>query len=241
MVRNYKRKTVTKYTDSDMKNALDAICNKQQKPSVVAQQFNIPVTTLYARLSGIRGSGPRGGKTVLSPEEEAFLVQTIEIFEKWQLPLLRRDVIDIARAYMLELGKQISSSTQLSDWFLSFMSRHRDLKLTKCQNLEKSRSVSCTPQVISKWLLIKTGPIDQNHFFLLILEGWFQTLHGVLSKHKLFDRPNAIFNVDESGFLNDPGRRSVVVRRSTKHVISSQAGSGKEMVTVLICTSASGK
>jgi hypothetical protein len=74
-----------------------------------------------------------------------------------------------------------------------------------------------------------------------ILDGWFETLKGVLTKYNLFDRPNAIFNVDESGFFDDPGRRSVVVKRSTKHVIASQSGTGKQMTTVLICTSASGK
>lgn len=63
--------------------------------------------------------------------------------------------------------------------------------------------------------------------FASISEGWFETLKGVLSKHNLFDRPNAIFNVDESGFFDDPGRRSVVIKRSTKHVIASQSGTGK--------------
>ncbi|CAF1524853.1 unnamed protein product [Adineta steineri] len=221
MVRNYKRKTVAKYTEADMQKALDAVRSKELKPLDAAKNNNnIPLATLYARLSGTRGNGPRGAKTILSSEEESFLVQTIEIFEKWQLPLLQNNVIDIARAYMLELGKKINQTAPLTDWFASFMHRHHDLKLTKCENLEKTRSVSCTP---------------------LIIQRWFETLHGVLSKHKLLDRPNAIFNVDESGFFNDPGRRSVVVRRSTKRVISSQSGSGKEMTTVLICTSASGK
>jgi hypothetical protein len=108
------------------------------------------VATLYARLSGIRGNGPRGAKTILSSEEEAFLVQTIEIFEKWQLPLLRKSVIDIARAYMMELGKKIDENSQLTEWFICFMARHPDLKMAKCENLEKARSVSCTPLVISK-------------------------------------------------------------------------------------------
>ncbi|CAF3747959.1 unnamed protein product, partial [Rotaria sordida] len=136
------RKTVTNYTEADIKEAIDAVRNNRVKPSAAAKDKNIPLATLYARLSETRGSGPRGAKPILSSEEESFLVQTIEIFEKWQLPLLRRSVIEIARAFMIEL---------------------------------------------------------------------------------------------------DPGRRSVVVKRSTKHVISSQSGSGKEMTTVLICASASGK
>jgi hypothetical protein len=30
--------------------------------------------------------------------------------------------------------------------------------------------------------------------------GWFATLHEVLQKHELFDKPNQIFNFDETGF-----------------------------------------
>lgn len=150
MVRNYKRKTVTNYTETDLEKALDAIRTQELKPSAAAKQFNIPVATIYARLSGIRGNGPRGAKTILSPAEEAFLVQTIEIFEKWQLPLLRKSVIDIARSYMMELGKKIDKNAPLTEWFISFMARHRELKLAKCENLEKARSVSCTPLVISE-------------------------------------------------------------------------------------------
>lgn len=150
MVRNYKRKTVTNYTQADLEKALEAIQNSRMMPRAASKQFNIPVATLYARSSGIRGNGPRGGKTILSSEEEAFLVHTIEIFQKWQLPLLRRNVIDIAHAYMTELGKKFKQSSPLTEWFISFMARHPELKLTKCENLEKARSVSCTPLVISE-------------------------------------------------------------------------------------------
>ena len=223
MVRNYMRKTMTNYTDSDVKKALDDVRSKQLKPSAAAKKFNIPVATLHAWLSGIRGNGPPGAKTILSPEEEAFLVQTIEIFEKWQLPLLRKSLIDIARTYMLELGKKISLTAELTEWFVSFMSRHRDLKIAKCENLEKAWSVSCTPQVISKLLLLEQSLVDQNHVSSLILEGWFETLHEVLSKHKLFDRPNAI----QCGWVwvfDDPGRRSAQwdrINRPTHSTCSS--------------------
>lgn len=73
------------------------------------------------------------------------------------------------------------------------------------------------------------------------VENWFETLHHTLVKHKLLDRPNSIFNVDESGFLDDPGRLSVIVKRSNKYPIASHSGTGKNLTTVLMCTSASGK
>lgn len=150
MVRNYKRKTTTNYTQVDIENAIKAVQTSELTPSAAADMYKIPLPTLYSRLSGRRGQGPRGARTILTNEEEELLVQTIEIFEKWQLPLLRRNVTDIARSYMLELGKKIDPASQLTEWFHSFMTHHPELKLTKCVNLEKVRSISCTPDIVSK-------------------------------------------------------------------------------------------
>lgn len=84
-------------------------------------------------------------------EEEKLLVQTSEIFEKWHLPLLRRNVIDIARSYILELGKKIDPLVKFIQWvFHSFKPHHQELKLTKCVTVEKIRSISCTTDVVSE-------------------------------------------------------------------------------------------
>jgi hypothetical protein len=50
-----------------------------------------------------------------------------------------------------------------------------------------------------------------------IINGWFEVLFGILEKLKLLDKPENIFNMDESGFCEDPGHRVVVVKRGTKY------------------------
>ena len=57
-----------------------------------------------------------------------------------------------------------------------------------------------------------------------------------LTKSNLFNRPDAIWNVDESGVTDGPSKKQVIVRRSTKHPISSHEGSGKSHTTALMCT-----
>ncbi|CAF4787899.1 unnamed protein product, partial [Rotaria magnacalcarata] len=42
-------------------------------------------------------------------------------------------------------------------------------------------------------------------------------------------------------FNDDPGRKQVIVKRSTKYPTSSHSGTGKAHTTVLMCTSASGE
>ncbi|CAF3053425.1 unnamed protein product [Rotaria sp. Silwood2] len=122
---------------------------------------------------------------------------------------------------MLELGRNISIDSHLNEWFYGFMNRWKDdLKLVKDVKLEKVRSTACTKEVVVKW---------------------FAHLKDVLTTHNLFNRPDAIWNVDESGFTDDPGRKQVVVTRSNKHPTSSHSGSGKSHTTVLICASAIGE
>jgi hypothetical protein len=41
-------------------------------------------------------------------------------------------------------------------------------------------------------------------------------VYSVLKKLKLFDKPNKIYNADESGFSDDPGRKVALVKRGTK-------------------------
>ncbi|CAF4149234.1 unnamed protein product [Rotaria sp. Silwood2] len=221
MPRKYVRKTESNYSIDDINCALSEVKDKQLTAVDAARQYNIPIGTLYSRLSGLRGSSARGHPSILSTEEEKLLVHVIELFQEWQQPLTRKCVINMARTYMIELGKNISSDSRLSEWLYSFMSRWRDrLKIMTSMKLERIRSQSCTREVITKW---------------------FDRLRSVLTELNLSDKPASIWNVDESGFFDDPGRRQVIVKRSTRYAIASQSGTGKAMTTVILCTSAAGR
>jgi hypothetical protein len=50
-----------------------------------------------------------------------------------------------------------------------------------------------------------------------VIDGWFKVLYNVLIKLDLLDKPQNIYNVDESGFFQEVGRRVVVVKRGTKY------------------------
>ncbi|CAF2137361.1 unnamed protein product [Rotaria magnacalcarata] len=97
----------------------------------------------------------------------------------------------------------------------------KEIKLANTVKLEKVCSEACRKETV---------------------ERWFEHLNVVLTKHKLLNnRPEAIWNVDESGFGDDPGKRSVIIKRDSKYAISSQPGTGKSYTTVIMCTSASGE
>ncbi|CAF1150725.1 unnamed protein product [Didymodactylos carnosus] len=162
-----------------------------------------------------------GREPILSCEEESHLVDIIKRLQEYNHPVSNGDVIQLGRLYLLELKKNIPESCPTKDWFYSFMKRWSDeLKMMKSVKLEKCRSDAL--------------PIE-------ILDSWFNKLYVLLTKLQLFDKPACIFNCDESSFCEDPGTKSVVVKRDTRYPNAIHGGSGKEQTTVLLYISARGR
>ncbi|CAF1199030.1 unnamed protein product, partial [Rotaria sordida] len=169
----------------ELQKALDLIRVGKITVNDASKHYHILIVTLYSRLSGLRGSGKPGAKTILSNEEEKFLIYVIQKYQEWQYPLSRSDFISIARTFMIQLNKP---------------------------NISDYSSLHC----------------------------WFDHLHKVLFDLNLLDRPEAIYNVDELAFGDDPGRKQVIIKRNSKFATCIQGGSGKSYTTLLICISASG-
>jgi hypothetical protein len=66
-------------------------------------------------------------------------------------------------------------------------------------------------------------------------------LGKVLTNLNLFNRPEAIYNVDETGFGDDPGCKQVIIKRDSKYAICMQGSAGRSFTTLLMCISASRK
>jgi len=148
------------YTHDDLEFVVKEIALGNLTTKQAKELYHIPKTTLYYRLSGDRSNKKPGGRTILSHEEEKFLVYTINIFQEWHRPLTKPALIDIARTYMLELHKSFSRESTLNDWYSSFMKRWKDeIKLIKATKLEKTRSEGCTQDVIGEYNLLKTREI----------------------------------------------------------------------------------
>ncbi|CAF4584080.1 unnamed protein product [Rotaria sp. Silwood2] len=222
MPRTYVRKGKS-YSTADLQGALNLIRDGKLRVKAAREQYHIPAATIYSRLSGLRGEGKPGAKTILSTEEEELLIHVIHKYQEWQQPLTRSDLISIARTYMIELKKKnINNDSSLREWFFCFRQRwQNEIKLVQAYKLENIRSVSCTQTVF--------------------LDRWFDHLEKVLTKLNLFDRPQSIYNVDETGFGDDPGRRQVIIKRNSKYGTCTQGGAGKTYTTLIMCTSASGK
>jgi len=152
MPRKYTRKRKSCYTNDDFEKALDLVRDKKITVQEAAKDYHIPIPSLYARLSGRRSNGKPGAKTILSDEEEQFLIHVIHKFQEWQQPLTKSDLISMARTFMMELKKKnINQDSSLRDWFYSFRKRwDKELKIVKAYKLENVRSTACTQLVVGK-------------------------------------------------------------------------------------------
>jgi hypothetical protein len=97
----------------------------------------------------------------------------------------------------MDLKPRLVNGSLTKDWYYGFIKRwNNDLKVMFSSSLENARAKCVTPDIV---------------------DGWYNVLKEVLTKLNLHDKPQNIFNTDESEFYEEAGRRVVVVKRGTKY------------------------
>ncbi|KAJ8909702.1 hypothetical protein NQ315_002742 [Exocentrus adspersus] len=231
MGRVYLRKTNRgsdggRYSRVELETAVADVLEGRKTMRGAAKYYHIPRSTLKHYVRGTRGTGVvaasgsgGGGRTSLSSEEEHRLVQGILTMEKWGFGLSRHEVLDIVQMYTKanNLKTKFKDGRPGEEWYLSFARRHK-LSIKKPQAVEYLRMSQVNP---------------------FIIYGFFELLTSKVDELNLTEKPQQIYNLDETSFSHDPKKTKVVGavgRRSTRMISSA----GRENTSVLICTSASG-
>lgn len=199
MVRNYKRKNPGPlYTKEDFAKAMQSILVDQWTYRKASVEFNIPLGTLSSH-SLYTINDRIGHPPALTRDEEEYLVKLIVTLQEWGQLSTCEDVLTYAKEYVdiMDLKLRFASGEPSKDWYYAFVKRwSTELKLMRSTSLESSRAEGVTREVI---------------------DGWFTLLHDVLKKLDLMDKPQNVFNTDESGFVEETGHRVVLVKRGTKY------------------------
>ncbi|CAF3501171.1 unnamed protein product [Rotaria sp. Silwood2] len=120
----------------------------------------------------------------------------------------------------MDLKSRFASGAAKKDWYYSFLKRwQNELIVMKSSSLKNARAKDVRPDIIN---------------------GWFNNLYHVLKKLNLLNKPQSIYNMDESGFAEEAGSRVVVVKRGTKYANKVQGSGGKAYTTVLLTIPANG-
>ena len=200
-----------------------ALLNKSDKSiSEVARFFKIPTKILSDWVNG-NHTELAGHPTVLTQKQEkALLKALIEYMTKQRFPLNIKQIQGFALAIALksERKKQFPKTGPSEKWWRGFKGRHKNaITLCKPDNLDHGRARMTNENVM------------MNHF---------QTLKDLLVEHDLLDKPENLFNVDESGINMDIRQGKVVVTKGLKQVHSMSKGT-RDHITVNCCINANGK
>ena len=201
-----------------MEGALQDVMSGKLSVRRAALEYNVPKSTLHDRVTGKVLPGAVGGPPrYLTDEEEEELVRWLEGCAEVGCAKSVREVRGVVGAIV---GKKqnLEHATVSHGWWDRFRERHPHLRLRAGECLAYVRAVCTNRQVLDRY---------------------FDLWEDVLLKNNLKDKPNRIFNLDESGMplQHRPGKRIAV--KGQKHVIVITSGD-KTNVTVLACVSASG-
>jgi len=181
------------YDYNIIKNAVNAVRYKKMSIRRASEAFGIPKSTLCDHLNTKTIIRKPGGQTILSTDEESRLVEGLLKCSEWGFPMKCRDIQLVVISYLDRLGKSSNNCNKFNnnlpgkDWVELFLKRNNTLTLRFGENIKRVRAAVSTS----------------------VLNEYFDSLNEV--------PPHNIFNYDETNFVDDPGKKLVVVRRGTKH------------------------
>ena len=111
----------------------------------------------------------------------------------------------MARDYAVSLGKSVQPSDSLSNcWFYGFMGRWLTLKVVKPQKLAIARAKSASREVIGRY---------------------YKELATILTTNNLRDKPERIYNIDETGISTEHTPPKIVCDKdSNQQCVTSLRG-----------------
>jgi len=207
------------WRDEDMCAALHAVQHGQLKISEAVKKFNVPRQTLRDRISGRVAHGTKPGpKPYLTKEEESEFAEFLVETAKAGYGKSRQQVKAIAENVAQDKGV-LGADEHISDgWYCRFMERQVNLSLRKGDPIANVR-MDC---------------LDEE-----TMTEYFAMLKDLMTKKDLLDKPNQIYNVDETGMPLDHRPPKVVAQRGQKKVRCRTSGN-RSQVTVIACVSATG-
>ena len=134
MVRNYQRKTVTKYSKDTLNKCINTVRSGKMTLRKEPKYFKIPYSTLHDKINKTCKK-KSGGQNALADNLESYIVKTLDLLTTWKVPFDGYGV----RWTMKSLTKKFKNNFPGTGWVCSFIQR---CKLSKriTDNVKSSRA-----------------------------------------------------------------------------------------------------
>jgi hypothetical protein len=213
-------RTYRKYSPDVLLKAYEEVKTKGVSVRKVANQFNVPVQTLRDRVKGHIDplNFVKGGDTIFTHEEESSLVDHLEAMAGLGYGATNTKLQELGGELAYALGKRDSSKQLSNCWLYGFLKRwEARVRSIRPQSLEVNRAKSSTPDIISKY---------------------FCNLEKVIQENNLADKPQYIYNVDETGI--QPEHRPPNIIAPVKSKPQAITSPRTTTTTVIACGNALG-
>lgn len=217
MVRNYEKK-VKHYTKPVIEKALSEVQQGQSLNSV-AINYGVSRTLLRNRLKKNQVK-KQGRKTVFPMNEEEKMASAVKKMAEAGFGPTIQELQSIVKDYVEanDIATPFKDGLPGYDWTVGFMKRH-NLSLKRGGLMQLARkNVTSDPFVIY---------------------GFYALLEAEIKRLGIEDRPECIWNCDETGFPMDPSKFKTIGEKGKKS-IRVTCGANRENITVLAVDCADG-
>jgi hypothetical protein len=231
MVRTYKRKRQTSYSEVDLRRAVESV-QGGMTISEASRTFSIPRGTITDNMKSFLSKKKSGGKTIFTLEQEMSMKDRILYLSSRGFPVTADQLCKIAYSFAEKLRRrkklQMNSIPRKwnldgkasNDWYLGYKRRHSDLVLRTPEGISTARAEAFNPKRVSKF---------------------FEDARQIYDKFQFFNFPSQIYNVDETGLSSVPSNSiKVIAKKGTRTVQQVQVGERGTLTTLVACVSATG-
>ena len=219
---------ITKKYKSPHKNsrrALYQVFNKELSIRKAAKANDISFSSLQRRTSGqVAIEKGRGPKTIFNKSEEETMARYLSEMAQRGMGLRPTEFLDFVENLMKKdkREKRFKDGRPSWDWYYGFMNRNSHI-------IQKRNETSLE--------------ISRAKVTIQEMDDWFNSYNIFMSDNHLLDKPERVYNADETGFtmgsksgqVIGPAKR--IHKDSVPHVTG---GRSKERVTVMYCANAEG-
>lgn len=214
--------TKTRYTEEQLNNILEELRTGKIGQREASNKYGIPRNTLRNKLFGKHQKNV-GRPQVFTSEEEEIFVSHIAHVSDLGFPISLFDVRCIAKGYLDSKKKivhQFKNNMPGWEWGKLFLSRHKYVLKDKfAKNIARKRAQVNEAMVTEYFENLKSE---------------IKNSEGEIVK------PCNIYNMDETGFHDNPAKQKLLFRRLCRHPERVQ-NSTKSCITTVFCGNALGE
>ena len=210
--------TCMKHDPQKIVNAMEAVESGSMNVTEGSKVFDIPRQTLSDRIKGKYTKAGGSRKRELTKDEERILIDYCIFITKCSHPL----TVPVVKAFPWAIVRKSNRPSRFHatngpswKWWQGFKKRHPEISLRKPDNLNRGRSRMNNQVVMDK-------------FFKLLK----QELHSI----DILDKPEHIFNSNETEIDLNARSGKVIVCKNSKHAYSEQKAPRDHITSMVYCS-----